>query len=892
MNQTKYTLAAMVMVVLLLGVSTAAATDTVTRTLPETAFPGDNVTVNLTINFDDQTAVDRLVITETVPAGWEIVDASNSGILTRSGKIFWIIIGTLGGTIPPDGAVFTYNVTVPPDASGTYPFSGIYGTNTAGTNLNVSGDANLTIDTCYPPTLKTYTITNTTITPPQTTDIDVRFSEQVSATIKIEDTVGNLIKQLYHSSGVTNPSPKHWDGTYTNGTTVPDGMYIVNVTGVNTTTGLSVVNTSETITVSTGEDTTPPVITDVGNTTPTTDSVTIIWTTDEESDSLVRYGTVSGTYTDGESSAAMVTSHNITLTGLSANTTYYFVVSSTDASDNSNESSEHSFRTAATADTTPPVITDVGNTTPTTDSVTIIWTTDEESDSLVRYGTVSGTYTDGESSAAMVTSHNITLTGLSANTTYYFVVSSTDASDNSNESSEHSFRTAATADTTAPTIIVNAPTGAGVPVSKVINVTFDEAMNPASVKDAFSIDPDVAGSFSWVGTTMTFNPDTLAYGTTYTVTLGTGATDLAGNPLGGAFNWDFTTESAPAPTITSRGPASQVNDIAGAARRFSITVDQTVNVTWLINGTQVQLNVSVTEASYTNTTAVPGCWNVSAVAENKNGTDMQTWIWNVAETTGVNVTDKNNFTAVSGDANVTGNFSNPLYGWINVTDTGDDPAASPDVNNSTLRAGLGDRDVFVGSVYIDASMSNIEEEMAAGNGSIRIELHYTDEELAALGIDEDTLDIYRFNTTTDMWELVRSQSYCIDSGRNTTANYVWVNVTELSTFALVGSKPAPPQSSRPSRGGGGGGGSGTYPPGWGETTLAATPGVTPGATPTVTPPGEAVATPTKPAVAEETPSAVAEETPTEKKSETPGFTAVFAITGLLAIAYVLMRRRE
>jgi len=242
-------MAAMVMIVLLLGVSTAAATDTVTRTLPETAFPGDNVTVNLTINFDDQTAVDRLVITETVPAGWEIVDASNCGILSTSGKISWVIIGMLGGTIPPDGAVFTYNVTVPPDANGTYTFSGVCGTNTAGTNLNVLGDANLNIDTYDPPTLKTYTITNTTITPPQTTDIDVRFSEQVSATIKIEDTLGNLINRLYHSSGVTNPSPKHWDGTYTNGTTVPDGMYIVNVTGVNTTTGLSVINTSEAITV-------------------------------------------------------------------------------------------------------------------------------------------------------------------------------------------------------------------------------------------------------------------------------------------------------------------------------------------------------------------------------------------------------------------------------------------------------------------------------------------------------------------------------------------------------------------------------------------------------------------------------------------------------------------
>jgi len=228
---------------------TVGHVDTITRTLPETAFPGDTVTVSLAIDFGNQNTVHTFVLAETVPEGWEIVDASNNGILTRSGKILWIIIGTLGGTIPPDGAVFMYNVTVPPDANGTYTFSGVCGTNTAGTNLNVLGDANLTIDTCDPPTLKTYTITNTTIAPPQTTDIDVEFSERVSATIKIEDTLGNLINRLYHSSGVTNPSPKHWDGTYTNGSTVPDGMYIVNVTGVNTTTGLSVINTSEAITV-------------------------------------------------------------------------------------------------------------------------------------------------------------------------------------------------------------------------------------------------------------------------------------------------------------------------------------------------------------------------------------------------------------------------------------------------------------------------------------------------------------------------------------------------------------------------------------------------------------------------------------------------------------------
>ena len=99
------------------------------------------------------------------------------------------------------------------------------------------------------PQLVTYTISNTTITPPQTTEIDVEFSERVEAWVSIEDSDRNLVNELYHSPGVTDPDPKTWDGTYTDGTQVPDGDYYVNVTGLNTTTGLSVVNDTETITV-------------------------------------------------------------------------------------------------------------------------------------------------------------------------------------------------------------------------------------------------------------------------------------------------------------------------------------------------------------------------------------------------------------------------------------------------------------------------------------------------------------------------------------------------------------------------------------------------------------------------------------------------------------------
>ena len=81
------------------------------------------------------------------------------------------------------------------------------------------------------------------------------------------------------------------------------------------------------------------------------------------------------------------------------------------------------------------------------------------------------------------------------------------------------------------------------------------------------------------------------------------------------------------PTIIAFNPPSPVSDVEEALRTFDLTTDQTVTVNWLINGTTVQTNTSVTSASYTNASARLGIWNVSAIANNPNGTAMQTWIW-------------------------------------------------------------------------------------------------------------------------------------------------------------------------------------------------------------------------------------------------------------------------
>ncbi len=92
-------------------------------------------------------------------------------------------------------------------------------------------------------------------------------------------------------------------------------------------------------------------------------------------------------------------------------------------------------------DTTPPVISDVQATSITQDSAVIQWTTDEASDSVVEYGTSSGNYTHSSSDSAMVTAHSVSLSGLTASTTYYYRVKSTDASDNTANSTEYQFTT-------------------------------------------------------------------------------------------------------------------------------------------------------------------------------------------------------------------------------------------------------------------------------------------------------------------------------------------------------------------------------------------------------------------------------------------------------------------
>lgn len=122
------------------------------------------------------------------------------------------------------------------------------------------------------------------------------------------------------------------------------------------------------------------------------------------------------------------------------------------------------------------------------------------------------------------------------------------------------------------------------------------------------------------------------------------------------------------------------------------------------------------------------------------------------------------------------------------------------------------------------------------------------------------------------------------------------SIVEAATYIVDAFSPggmAPPPASDGN--GGGGGGDGTYPPGWGETP---TPAPTPDATatsastttepPVTTPDEEEAVTPVETVTGE----ATEEETEPTTELKTPGFEAVFMIAGLLAVTYLVLRRRE
>ncbi|MDP3956248.1 MAG: S8 family serine peptidase [bacterium] len=118
------------------------------------------------------------------------------------------------------------------------------------------------------PTLVSYTVSEIIISPnddgvKDSSSIDIRYSEEVSAEINILDSDEIKIRDLYSSSSVTNPHPQIWDGKNNSSVIVPDGVYTIQILGTDPA-GNVLSDISKTITVDTEleviSDTESPVI--------------------------------------------------------------------------------------------------------------------------------------------------------------------------------------------------------------------------------------------------------------------------------------------------------------------------------------------------------------------------------------------------------------------------------------------------------------------------------------------------------------------------------------------------------------------------------------------------------------------------------------------------------
>ena len=91
-------------------------------------------------------------------------------------------------------------------------------------------------------------------------------------------------------------------------------------------------------------------------------------------------------------------------------------------------------------DTTAPVIADVRTAAAGVGAMKVVWKTNEFADSRVDFGTQPGVYTRSVVDPLHYKAHGLLLTGLVQDTTYYFVITSTDRSGNSARSSEYNFK--------------------------------------------------------------------------------------------------------------------------------------------------------------------------------------------------------------------------------------------------------------------------------------------------------------------------------------------------------------------------------------------------------------------------------------------------------------------
>lgn len=230
-----------------------------------------------------------------------------------------------------------------------------------------------------------------------------------------------------------------------------------------------------------------------------------------------------------------------------------------------------------------------------------------------------------------------------------------------------SWTTAASPDTTAPTIIgtINANDATGIAINTKIGATFSEGMDPLAITNVnftlkkASDGSAVAGTVDYAGVNAVFTPlNNLSSGTRYTATIKGGASgvkDLAGNPLASDYVWNWTTADYiwvpnPTPPLDRTAPTVTGTTIANAAP--NVAINTTVGVTF----SEGMDPLTVTTANFTLETTIGNVAVLGTV-----GYSGGNWIF----TPNVNLANSTGYTATitTGVNDLAGNALASSYSW-------------------------------------------------------------------------------------------------------------------------------------------------------------------------------------------------------------------------------------
>ncbi|MCD4814936.1 MAG: hypothetical protein K8R06_00885, partial [Methanosarcinales archaeon] len=166
----------------------------------------------------------------------------------------------------------------------------------------------------------------------------------------------------------------------------------------------------------------------------------------------------------------------------------------------------------------------------------------------------------------------------------------------------------------------------------------DPSINPSSDQgetQEFSVETNQTMDFIWyinnIQDETTSSDNTSSYSNNTAPVGDHNVTVVATNGNGTiSTNWTWKVEGLPEPSITSRVPDSDtVETNNGSSQTFKIDFDQTVNVTWYLDGSPMQNETDKTTSSSFSDSSPEGEYNVTVEIENSYGADSKIWTWSV-----------------------------------------------------------------------------------------------------------------------------------------------------------------------------------------------------------------------------------------------------------------------